>query len=254
MPDMENVLDVAERSSTSVIEDAAEALGSEYRGRRAGGFGEVGTFSFHGSKTLTTGEVGMLVTDRSDVRARVLQLRDHGRPPGDRRFWNSEVGFKYKMSGMQAALGLAQLRRVEDIVAAKRRIAGWYLDRLNGRGDLTLNAEPADVESTYWMVTVLLPRSSAISRDHVIQELHARGVDSRPFFHPLSSLPAYADAEDAPRARGRNHVARDLGRRGLNLPSGPALSEEDVDRVCEALSDVLAETRLSASRSSSAAA
>src|SRR3989440_9410166 len=120
MPDMDVILEVAQRDRIAIIEDAAEAVGAEYKGRKAGSFGDAGAFSFHGSKTLTTGEGGMLVTDRDDVWKRVLILRDHGQTPGDTMFFNREVGYKYKMSSMQAALGLAQLERIDELVERKR--------------------------------------------------------------------------------------------------------------------------------------
>ena len=122
MPDMDALLEVAGRNNIPVIEDAAEAAGAEYKGKKAGSFGDVGVFSFHGSKTLTTGEGGMLVTDRDDIHHRVLFLRDHGRKPGDNLFWNTEVAYKYKMSSMQAALGLAQLERIDELIERKREI------------------------------------------------------------------------------------------------------------------------------------
>lgn len=242
MPDMDAVLEVAEHCKIEVIEDAAEALGSEYRGRRAGGFGAASTFSFHGSKTLTTGEGGMLVTDCDDLHERALRLRDHGRPPGDRHFRNDEVAFKYKMSSLQAALGLAQLHRVEELVAAKRRIAHSYMERLEPRGDLSLNSEASGVKSTFWMVTALLPTDAPIDRDAVMTSLRERGIDTRPFFRPLSSLPAYVGSPDSIRARRENRVAYELAPRGINLPSGPDIEEVDIERVCEALDEVLSVT------------
>src|SRR3989304_2109034 len=126
MPDMDGIRDVAKRRSIAIIEDAAEAIGSEYRGKKAGSFGDTGVFSFHGSKTLTTGEGGMLVTDREDVYQRVLVLRDHGRQPGDKMFLNTEIAYKYKMSSMQAALGLGQLEGIDELVPRKRQIFSWY--------------------------------------------------------------------------------------------------------------------------------
>lgn len=122
MPDMDAIREVAQRHGISIIEDAAEAIGSEYKGKKAGSFGDAGVFSFHGSKTLTTGEGGMLVTDREDIYHRVLFLRDHGRQPGNQMFWNTEVAYKYKMTSMQAALGLAQLERIEELITYKRQI------------------------------------------------------------------------------------------------------------------------------------
>lgn len=218
-----------------VIEDAAEAIGSAYHGRLAGSHGACATFSFHGSKTLTTGEGGMLVTDDDALLQRVLQLRDHGRRPGDVTFFNTEVAFKYKMSSLQAALGQAQLDRIDELVAAKRQIFAWYQERLASIPTLTLNAEPDGTFNSFWMSTVLVDDSVQLDRDELIGRLAQVGVATRPFFHPLSSLPAYSGASDAPRARAANVVSRAIGSRGLNLPSALRLTESDIDYVCERL-------------------
>jgi perosamine synthetase len=241
IPDMDAIREVAARHGVAVIEDAAEAVGAEYKGRKAGSLGDVGVFSFHGSKTMTTGEGGMLVTDRQDLLDRVLVLRDHGRAPGDRMFFNAEVGHKYKMSSLQAALGLAQLERVEELIERKRQIFAWYADRLRGVADLTLNHEPAGVKNAYWMVTVLRPFGPP--KEELIHALWDRGIDTRPFFHPLSSLPAYRDCPTAADARRRNTTSYRISRTGVNLPSGFNLTEETVDRVVEALKSVLGRAR-----------
>ena len=155
MPDMTAILEIANRYQIPIIEDAAEAIGSEFNGKKAGSFGDTGVFSFHGSKTLTTGEGGMLVTNREDIYQRVLFLRDHGRKPGDKLFYNTEVGYKYKMSSMQAALGLAQLERIEELVDRKRQIFSWYQAELDFIPGVSLNYEPPNTKNTYWMVTVI---------------------------------------------------------------------------------------------------
>jgi perosamine synthetase len=219
----------------ALVEDAAEAIGSRLQGRRAGTFGDVGVFSFHGSKTLTTGEGGMLITAREDLHARIARLRDHGRAPGDRAFWNEEVGFKYRMSGLQAALGLAQLERLDDLVSHKRALFSAYRERLAHVAGLTLNAEPEGVFNSYWMSTVLVDAGHRISKEALAARLSVRGIDTRPFFHPLSMLPAMRAFEDAARARARNRVAYDLSARGINLPSAACLSDADVERVCASL-------------------
>ncbi|MFN3430889.1 MAG: DegT/DnrJ/EryC1/StrS family aminotransferase [Candidatus Sericytochromatia bacterium] len=240
MAEMDAIRRVAEAHGVAVVEDAAEAIGSSLHGRQAGAWGDVGTFSFHGSKTLTTGEGGMLVTDRDDLHQRVLFLRDHGRKPGDKLFWNTEVAYKYKMSSMQAALGLAQLERIDELVAGKRQIFAWYQEGLADVAGLVLNAEPSGTLNTYWMVTVLWPAAWGLSKDELMARLGERGVDSRPFFHPLSSLPAFAEHPEAAAARARNRVSYDLSPRGLNLPSGLNLTREDVAAVCRALKASLA--------------
>jgi perosamine synthetase len=235
MPDMDALRDVAQRHNVAIIEDAAEAIGAEHGGRKAGSFGETGVFSFHGSKTLTTGEGGMLVTDREDLLKRVLFLRDHGRPPGDRLFYNTEVAYKYKMSSMQAALGLAQLERIEELVARKRQIFSWYRKHLASVGDVTLNHEAPHVRNLFWMVTVVLDEKLGLKKETLMERLDQQGIDSRPFFYPLSALPAYAKSSHAEAARGRNIVSYRISPYALNLPSALSLNEEQVKRVCDAI-------------------
>jgi perosamine synthetase len=239
MPDMEPILRIARDRGVAVVEDAAEAIGSEYRGRKAGSFGDTGVFSFHGSKTLTTGEGGMLVTDRPEVHRRVLVLRDHGRTPGGRMFWNTEVAYKYRMSSLQAALGLAQLERIEELLARKRQILDWYRRELGQAEGLTLNREAQGTRSAVWMVTVIVDKRFGLHKDRLVDVLRERGIDCRPFFHPLSSLPAYDHLEQAREARRRNTVSYRLSPYGINLPSALTLTEENVVYVCDALKDIL---------------
>ncbi len=239
LPDMAALLAVAERHALAVIEDAAEAVGASQGGRPAGSFGRVGVFSFHGSKTLTTGEGGLLASDDDDLVARVLVLRDHGRRPGDRAFENAEVAYKYKMSALQAALGLAQLERLGELLARKDEIFGFYRARLADVPGLTLNPRLPGTRNAWWMVTVLVDPSYGIDKDELQARLAERDVDTRPFFRPLSSLPAYAGAPEARRARARNRVAYALSPWGLNLPSALCLGEDDVERVCRALLEIL---------------
>ena len=235
MPKMDELLAVARRYSIAVIEDAAEAIGAEYRHRPAGSWGDVGVFSFHGSKTLTTGEGGMLVTNDDALYQRVLVLRDHGRRPGDRFFFNQEVGWKYKMSAVQAALGLAQLERLDELLQRKRLIFRWYQEELGQVPGLTLNAEPAGTKNSYWMVTVLFDAQFGLSKERLMTALSEQHIDTRPFFHPLSSLPAYADTPGVIAARQRNPVAYDVGARGINLPSALCLNREQVAHVGRAV-------------------
>lgn len=226
---------VAHRHGVAVVEDAAEAIGGECQGRKAGSFGDVGVFSFHGSKTLTTGEGGMLVTNQDDLRDRVLVLRDHGRRPGDKPFWNVEVGYKYKMSALQAALGLAQLERIEELLRRKDEIFAWYSRRLSGVPGISLNYQASGTRSTWWMVTVAWDETRALDKDGLAERLAADGIDTRPFFRPLSSLPAYEGLETARQARQRNTVAYAVSPRALNLPSSLRLTEADAERVCAAV-------------------
>ncbi len=240
MPDMEALIAVAERHGIVVIEDAAESIGSEYKGRRAGSFGAASTFSFHGSKTLTTGEGGMLVTDDPAFYERCLVLRDHGRQPGDTLFFNTEVAYKYKMSSLQAALGLAQLERVEELITRKREIFGWYRACLENRDGITLNHEAPDVKNTYWMVTTVFDPALGLNKIDVLKRLGTAGIDCRPFFHPLSSIPAYRDLPQAETARRANETTYRIAPHGINLPSGFNMNEALVERVVAELNRVLA--------------
>jgi perosamine synthetase len=222
---------LCESHGIPLIEDAAEAAGGRHAGRPAGAFGRTSTFSFHGSKTLTTGEGGMVLCDDSRLHERMLFLRDHGRLPGDHSFRSVEVAWKYKMSELQAALGRVQLDRLEELIEKKRTIFGWYADRLNGSGS-TLNLEREGDRATYWMVTAVFDRNTGVRADAIAAAMAAEDIPSRPFFPPLSSLPAYAHSPDAARAAKSNLVSYDLAERAINLPSALTLTEDQVDRVC----------------------
>jgi len=239
MPDYDALLDLAARERIVVVEDAAESVGSVYRGRRAGSFGTASVFSFHGSKTLTTGEGGMLLTDDESLYQACRVIADHGRRPGDRAFWNAEIGQKYKMSSLQAALGLAQLERVEELVEKKRRIFGWYREALNDARGITLNAELDGTTNSVWMVTAILDPGLGWTKEALGAALAAEGIDTRPFFYPLSSLPAYAGSPHAAVAPQRNRVAYDICARGINLPSALSLTRDQVEFVCECLQRTL---------------
>ena len=191
MPDYDMLLAVADEYGLNLIEDAAEAIGSEYNGVKAGALGDVAAFSFHGSKTFSTGEGGMLVTDDDALYARVMQLRDHGREPDDVHFMNMEVAFKYKMPPVAAAIGLGQVERAAGLVARKREIFEWYREDLRGIDGLILNHQPVNVKNTYWMVTALIDPMHGLSKEKLMAQLDEEGIDSRPMFHPLSSLSAY---------------------------------------------------------------
>jgi perosamine synthetase len=252
IPRMDAVVDLAHRQGALVIEDAAEAFGSQRSGRRAGSLGDIGVFSFHGSKTATTGEGGMLVTDCDDIHRRVLLLRDHGRRPGDFSFFHEQIAFKYKMSCMQAALGLAQVERADELVEQKRRVFEWYHELLRDTEGIELNRSAADTFSTYWMVTLLVAPELGIRKQELAEQLARRNIDTRPFFHPLSSLPAYRGTKAARDGARRNSVAYELSPRGINLPSGLNLSREDVRYVAQSVREIIQEARRGSSRSPAA--
>ncbi len=235
MPQFGPILELAEQHGIAVIEDAAEAIGSTYAGRPAGSFGCFSTFSFHGSKTLTTGEGGMLTTDDPELHARCLFLRDHGRAPGDKMFYNSEVAYKYKMSSMQAALGLAQLERIPELAERNREVFAMYRDALDDIPGVRLNSEAPNVRNTYWMVTAVLAPELELTKETLIEALAPQGIDCRPFFYPLSSLPAYEGLPQAEQAREDNVVSYGISPFGVNLPSNSLITRDQVGQVAQAL-------------------
>lgn len=240
MADWAELLRIAERHKLLLIEDAAEALGSEYGGKKAGALGDTGVFSFHGSKTLTTGEGGMFVTNDDHLHRRVMTLRDHGRPPGDKLFLNTEVGFKYKMSALQAAFGLAQIERIDELIAKKRQIFDWYRSALDGVSGISLNSEPQGTVNSYWMVTVILDPSFGMDKFALMDAFRERNIDTRPFFSPLSSLPAFAERPESSAHMPNEPVGMDISKYGVNLPSGYHMEPETTGIVCDALKEILA--------------
>jgi len=240
MADWTKLRTIADKNGLLLIEDAAESLGSEYGGQKAGSLGDIGVFSFHGSKTLTTGEGGMLVTNDDHLHQRVMTLRDHGRPPGDKLFLNTEIGFKYKMSALQAAFGLAQIERVEELIARKREIFSWYKEALGDVEGITLNAEPQGTLNSYWMVTAILDPSFGLDKFALMAAFRERNIDTRPFFSPLSSLPAFADRQASSVHMPSAPKGELIARYGVNLPSGYHVDEETASIVANALREILA--------------
>jgi perosamine synthetase len=219
-----------------VIEDAAQAVGAKLCDRAAGTLGDIGAFSFHGSKTMTTGEGGMVVTDRADIYEKIARLRDHGRTAGDFKYFvTNELAFKYRMSSLQAAFGRAQLARIDELVDKKRQIFEWYEHRLSDVPGLELNRRRVGLDNAFWMVTVVLDRSYNLSTRKLMTLFDLHMVDTRPFLPPLSSLGAFAEYEHSVKRARNNVVAYDLAARSINLPSALSLTESQVAKVCDLL-------------------
>lgn len=232
--EMTDVLALAERHGLPVIEDAAEAIGSEYRGHKAGTMGDVGVFSFHGTKTITTGEGGAILTNRDDLADTLDVLENQGRNRREsRHFWCERVGYKYKMSNIQAALGLAQLERLDELVARKREVFFAYRDALAHLPDMVMNPEPTHVRNGYWMPTVVLGPRHRTNVEHLVRVANEDGIALRPFFHPISSMPMYQPVLT-------NSNSYSLSRRAFNLPSAFDLSQGEIADVTECLKEHLA--------------
>jgi len=226
--ELDELFNIGKKYSIPVIEDAAEAIGSVYKGKRAGSLGIFGVFSFHGTKTITTGEGGMFVTQDKKLYEKVLTLSNHGRSRTQtKQFWSDVVGFKYKLSNIQAAIGCAQIERVEELINKKRLIFKWYKDKLKGL-PLTLNPEPADCQNGYWMVNIVVDKNISFDRDLLLQEFKKNNIDGRVFFWPLSLI---RNNDDRFIKASENPVSYDLYNRAVNLPCYHDITEEDIDRV-----------------------
>jgi perosamine synthetase len=231
--DMDRLLAIGEKYGIPIIEDAAEAIGSVWHGKRAGSMGKFGAFSFHGTKTLTTGEGGMFVTNDEALYETVLTLSNHGRARSQmKQFWPDMVGFKYKMSNIQAAVGCAQMERVEDLIAEKRRIFHAYRDGLAGIDGIAMNPEPAGTRNGYWMPTVVFEESTGVTREALQAAFAAENIDARVFFWPLSGLRMFE-------AICRNTHASSIPERAINLPSSQSQTEDEKDRVISTLRSCL---------------
>ena len=233
--DMDGVKALADRHGLLVIEDAAEALGSTWKGRRVGSIGDASTFSFFANKIVTTGEGGMAVFADSAKADRARRLRDHGMNPA-KRYWHDEIGFNYRMTNMQAAIGVAQMERIESFIQGKLALAERYRQGLSGIAGVVLPVERAEVLNTYWAYSILLSDCPSMEeRDRVIARLARLGIGTRPLFYPLHSMPAFRAF-----AGNRDFSATDhLSARGLSLPSAVTLKDQEVDFVCRSLRSLL---------------
>ncbi|MEH2591192.1 DegT/DnrJ/EryC1/StrS family aminotransferase [Bradyrhizobium sp. AZCC 1721] len=231
--DMERLLAIGESHGIPVIEDAAEAIGSEYFGKRAGSMGRFGTFSFHGTKTVTTGEGGMFVTNDPELYERVLTLSNHGRSPTQpKQFWPDVVGFKYKMSNIQAALGCAQMERIDELICRKREIFHYYRDRLRDIAGVRINPESSNIVNGAWMPTAVFDESTGVTREKLAAAFAADNIDARVFFYPLSGLPMFDEVRS-------NRHAWGIPTRAINLPSYHDMTAADQDRVIAVITNVL---------------
>ncbi|KGF70548.1 glutamine--scyllo-inositol aminotransferase [Hoeflea sp. BAL378] len=233
MGDMDRLLALGARHGIPVIEDAAEAIGSAWGNRRAGSMGAFGTFSFHGTKTMTTGEGGMFVTNDPALYARVATLANHGRDASEpRQFFPTVTGYKFKMANVSAAIGCAQVERISELIEGKRQIMARYRALLSGHDGIALNAEPEGVTNGYWMPTAVFSPETGVTRERLAAAFAAANIDARVFFWPLSELPMFD-------ARPDNVNAHDIAGRAINLPSYHGMDEAAQARVAAVLTGLL---------------
>ncbi len=229
--EMEKINKIAKEYGLYVIEDAAEAHGAEYKGRKVGSIGDCGIFSFYGNKIITTGEGGMITTNDEKIYERARYLRDHAMSR-EKRYWHTEVGFNYRMTNIQATLGLAQLERIGDLINKKRQIFRWYKEFLRDLDGIRLNPEKEWAKNVFWMICLVLDKDYGISRDELMAKLKEKGIDTRPFFYPVSQMPMFKSSKVSP-------VAYEISQKGLNLPSSVNLDEEEVEWIVGSLKKII---------------
>ena len=233
--DMDPIIALAKKHHLSIIEDAAESTGAEYKGRLTGTLGDIGCFSFYANKIITTGEGGMMVTNNDKFANHARLLKDMAHSP-QKRFLHKEIGFNFRMTNLQAALGVAQLEEVKKYIQKKRWMAALYNERLSKIKGLTLPIEHDWAKNVYWMYGMLIEKDFGISRDEFMQKLSGKGIDTRTFFIPMHRQPAL-------RRLGlfkgeRYPVSDEIGRLGLYLPSGLAITKRQIETVCRAIRDI----------------
>lgn len=230
--EMDALRDIAQAHGLWILEDAAEALGAEYRGQPVGSFGRAGTFSFFGNKTVVTGEGGMVVTNDDALATQLRLLRGQGMDP-QRRYWHSELGFNYRLTNVAAAIGVAQMERLDEFLTYRRRIARVYRSQLARVPELSWSATVPDTQHAYWMVSALVSRPR--QRETLFAELNRAGIETRPFFHPVHHFPMYQQSrtdEGCP-------TACDLSRHGFSLPTATYLTAADVNLIADTVADAL---------------
>jgi perosamine synthetase len=233
--DMDAIMKIAHRHNLFVLEDAAQAHGAEANGRRVGSIGNLGSFSFFGNKIICTGEGGMVTTNDDALAARIRMLKNHGMDP-KRRYWHPVVGYNYRMTNVQAAIGLAQMERVDWHLEQRRELVSWYRHELGNAPGFVWQQEKPWARHVWWMRTVVLGDEIEADRDAVIGRLLQRGVESRRVVYPMHQLPPYQHA-----ARSSHFpVADRLSGRGINLPTWVGLTREDVRFVCRSLLECVA--------------
>lgn len=228
---MDPILELARANDLFVIEDAAEAHGAEYKGRKVGSLADISVFSFYGNKIMTTGEGGMVLTNDKELAQKVRLLKGQGVDP-ERRYWFPIVGYNYRLTNIQAAIGVAQMERIDWLIQRRREVAMHYREALRGLPIATA-FEAAWAKNVYWLYSICV--SADIDRDFVMEELLKQGIETRPFFQPMHQLPPYFERE----GDQSYPVSTQLGSKGINLPSSANLSKEEIVYIANVLRKVL---------------
>lgn len=233
--EMDELNIIARKHNLYVVEDATEALGTKYKGRLAGTLGDIGCFSFNGNKLITTGAGGMLITNNEDVAKKAKYLSNQTKTITENgAMYHEEVGYNFRMPNILAAMGLAQLEKVDEYLEVKRRNARLYNDLLKGVKGITLTKEVDYVDNCYWLYSILVEDDFRMSRDELLELLKKNGIQARPFFLPVHNMKPYSENKC-----GNMEMTLEVSKRGINLPSSVSLKEEEVRKICEIIREKL---------------
>lgn len=221
--DMDPIMQISKRHNLIVIEDAAEAQGALYKGKPVGSIGHMGTFSFYGNKIITTGEGGMVLTKNKKIQEKIRVLRDHGMSK-TKRYVHEVLGYNYRLTNIQAALGVAQMEKINKIIDIKIKIANRYISGLKDCKNIHLPIKPNWAKNVFWLFSIILKGDDHFKRDRLIEELRYNGIDSRPMFPSIHTQPIYNTSDKLP-------IAERLSKNGISLPSSPSLKLSEIDKI-----------------------
>jgi len=238
---LDEIMDLAKKHNLLVIEDAAEAIGGKYKGKHVGSFGDAATFSFFGNKTITTGEGGMVFFKDKKAYDKAVILRDHGMSK-EKKYWHDLVGFNYRMTNMQAAIGCAQLERIDEFVTAKKKLAAFYNKVLLETGSFIIPPQESWAVNGYWLYTAILKDNANISRDVLMEKMLKNGVETRPAFYPLHEMPPYKNYPGKSSFQNSKYISG----QGISFPSSVNITAEELDNIAHALHSIFQNHHISA--------
>ncbi len=238
MPDMDALLKIARANNIAVIEDAAESMGSEYKNKKAGTFGKVGVLSFNATKLMMAGQGGMLLTNDKNIFEKAKKLAHHGMKKYtlNATFWSEEIGYNYQWTNLQAALALAQFERLDELLEKKRNAFKWYSKELKNIPGILLNPSgQSDIKNNFWITVAILDPKYGLTKERLMKKFRKHNIDLRPFFYPISSMPAYAQYTKSKNMRAINPASYEIAPYGICFPSAMSLTKKDIKYICDCL-------------------
>ena len=239
---MDPIIRICKRYNLTLIEDAAEAHGAEYKGKRVGSLGDIGCFSFHGIKIITTGEGDMCMTDDPALADRMKILRDHGMSK-DKKYCHDYIGFNYRLTNMQAALGVSQLNRIDTLMARKRHIASLYMKLLHDIPGIVPQVEKRWARHAYWVFALLVNDEFSMDRDSLMSELNKKNIEVRNMLVPMSQQPAYKNKGFFSGERSQFKISEAIGKSGMYLPSGVKITDKQIQYICDSIRQISTNNR-----------